>query len=147
MAIDLPSFKEDFFLLLESGFIAVNQADEDAAMKLFKAAEMLDPSNNMPVIGRGYLHLHKLELKEACRLFEDVLKKDPENQMVKTFLGLCMSFTPAALDKGEKLLNEMCHSDDNQIQGLSKTALDFVDRFIKKEPTPAEIKKNNKKKK
>ena len=59
----LNKFKDDFFLFLEAGFIAVNQADEDAAVKLFKAAQLLDPQQSLPQIGFGYLHLHKLELK------------------------------------------------------------------------------------
>jgi hypothetical protein len=37
-------FKEDWLLFTECGFIAVNQADEDAALKLFKAGEMLNPA-------------------------------------------------------------------------------------------------------
>ncbi|MES2273069.1 MAG: SctF chaperone SctG, partial [Chlamydiota bacterium] len=57
-------YKDDFFLLLEGGFIAVNQADEDAALKLFRTTELLDPENIMSKIGFGYLHLHKLELKQ-----------------------------------------------------------------------------------
>ena len=46
-------YKEDWILFLEAGFIAVNQADEDAATKLFKAAEMLNPENTMPKVGHG----------------------------------------------------------------------------------------------
>ncbi len=134
----LQRFKEDFILLLESGFIAVNQADEDSAVKLFKASQLLDPHNILSKIGLGYLHLHKLELRQACQLFEDVLKKEPDNEMAKTFLGLCLSLSPDAVDKGESLLHQTEKSSDSLIQGLSKTALDFVDKFIKTEPTPVE---------
>lgn len=148
---DLHKFKEDFILFLESGFIAVNQADEDSAVKLFKAAQLLDEHSTLPKVGLGYLHLHKLELRQACQLFEDVIKKEPTNEMAKTFLGLCLTMSPNAVDKGEELLHQMQSSDDKLIQGLSKTALDFVDTFIKKEPTPVEGKdkkgkKNSKRK-
>lgn len=142
---NLKKFKDDFILFLEAGFIAVNQADEDAAVKLFKAAKLLDPKNTLPVVGQGYLHLHKLELKQACKLFEDVLKKEPDNQMAKTFLGLCLSFSPAAVDKGEEILHETLETEDNMIKNLSKTALDFVDNFMKKEATPVEVAKKKKK--
>ena len=51
----LQKFRDHFILMAEAGSIAVNQADEDAAFKLFKAAELLDPKNVLPKVGRGYL--------------------------------------------------------------------------------------------
>lgn len=130
-------YQDDFILLLESGFIAVNQADEDAALKLFRAAEMLNPDNVMPQVGFGYLHLHKLELKQAVKAFEDVLHKEPHNEMAKTFLGLCMSMMPNQVDKGEKILEQTLKSKDPMIKRLAGTAIDFVEKFIKKSPGPA----------
>lgn len=130
-------YKEDFILLLEAGFIAVNQADEDAALKLFKAAMLLDPNNPLPTIGIGYLHLHKLELKQAIKAFEEVLDKDPGNDMAKAFLGLAFSMQPNSVEKGEKMLAQSRKSSDPMIQRLSETSIDFVERFIKKTPGPA----------
>ena len=83
----LKQYKEDFFLLLEAGFIAVNAADEDSAIKLFKASELLRPESTFPKVGFGYMHLCKLELKQAVALFREVLAKEPENEMAKTFLA------------------------------------------------------------
>ena|SRR3989338_11297530 len=134
---NLKNYKEDYILFLEAGFIAVNQADEDAALKLFKAAEMLQPSNTLPKVGFGYLHLHKLELKQAVRIFEEVLEAEPQNEMAKAFLGLCMSMTPNQVEKGEKILEQTLKSKDPMIKKLSDTALDFVQRFVKKAPGPA----------
>ena len=133
----LKNYKEDFILMLEAGFIAVNQADEDAALKLFRAAELLDPKNILPRIGFVYLHLHKLELKQAVKSFEDVLAKDPTNEMAKTFLGLSMSMMPTSVDAGEKILEQTTKSQDPLIKRLAHTAIDFVDKFIKKGPGPA----------
>jgi tetratricopeptide (TPR) repeat protein len=131
-------YKEDWILFLESGFIAVNQADEDAAIKLFKAAELLNPDSVMPKVGRGYLHLHKLELKQAVQMFEEVLKKEPKNEMAKSFLGICLSLSPASLDKGEKILEQLHKSHDPLIKNLSTTAIQFAEKFLKKAPTPAQ---------
>lgn len=138
------NYKEDFVLLLEAGFIAVNQADEDAALKLFKAAELLDPGNQLSKVGLGYLHLHKLDLKRACKCFEEVLEAEPNNEMARAFLGISMSLAPTSVDKGEKILEQTNHSKDPMIKKLSATAIDFVDKFLKKSPTPAqgERKKN-----
>lgn len=130
-------YREDFILLAEAGFIAVNQADEDAALKLFKAAEMLDPKNILPKIGFGYLHLHKLELKQAIKCFDEVLEIDSHNDMAKAFKGLSMSMMPNSIDKGEKILEQTLKSKDPMIKKLAGSAIDFVERFIKKNPGPA----------
>jgi hypothetical protein len=137
-------YKEDWILFLESGFIAVNHADEDSAIKLFKAAELLNPDSILPKVGMGYLHLHKLELKQACDLFEEVLAKDPKNEMAKSFLGICMSLIPTSLDKGEKILEQLHKSNDPMIKRLSETAIDFAEKFLKKAPTPAQGQKKGK---
>lgn len=133
----IKNYKEDFILLAEAGFIAVNQADEDAALKLFKAAELLNPGNILPKLGFGYLHLHKLELKQAVKAFEEVLDKEPSNDMAKAFMGLAMSMMPTSIDKGEKILEQTLKSKDPLIKRLSNTAIDFVERFVKKTPGPA----------
>ena len=137
----LEKYKEDFILFLEAGFVAVNQADEISAVNLFVAADTLQPKNPLVKIGIGYLHLHKLELKQAIDKFEEVLKDDPNNEMAKILLGIALSWTPTDTMKGEKILEETKKSSDKEIKTLSKTALSFVDNFIKKEPSPVEVKK------
>jgi hypothetical protein len=141
----IEEFKKDMLLFIEAGFIATNQTDEDAAIKLFKAAEVLDKTNPLIKIGEGYLALHKLELKKAISAFDEVLKKDPNNQMAKVFLGLANSLSPKDMLKGEKMLSETSKSNDSGVKKLSNMALDFVDKFLKKEPTPVEGKKKVKK--
>jgi hypothetical protein len=140
----LNKYKKDALLFLEAGFIAVNQADEDSSVKLFKAAKTLDPANSLSQIGMGYLHLHKMELKESIRNFEEVLKKEPNNEMAKAFLGIALSMSPSNTPQGEKLLKETEKSKDKTIKSLSNTALDFVDRFVKKKPSPVEGKEKKK---
>lgn len=134
-------YKKDFVLLLELGFIATNLADENSAIKLFDAAQVLDPQSTLPKVGKGYIHLHKLELSKAIAVFEKVIKEEPENDMAKTFLGLCFSMAPDREKEGEKILKKTMHSEDPLIKKLSHSSLDFVEKFVKKEPTPAEIKK------
>ncbi|MBS0626184.1 MAG: SctF chaperone SctG [Verrucomicrobia bacterium] len=139
-------YKDDFFLFVEAGYIAVNQADEDAAMKLFRAAEMLNPEHSLPKIGFGYLHLHKLELKQACKCFDEVLAEQPDNEMAKAFLGIAMSMTPTQVSEGEKLLEQSTKSKDPLIKRLGASALDFVEKFVKKTPGPVVAEKPKKKK-
>ena len=133
----LQQYKEDFILLVESGFIAVNQFDEDAAAKLFRAAELLDPANTLPQLGVGYIHLCKLELKQASSIFSSLLLKDPHNEMAKALLGLSLSLNPAELSKGEKTLEDAAKaSKDPMVKNLAVSALEFVNKFVKKTPSP-----------
>lgn len=133
------SYKDDFVLLLESGFIAAGQTDEDAAKKLFHAAELLSPQNLLPKVGFGYIHLLKLELKQACKLFEEVLKAEPDNHMAKALLGLSTSFTVRDADKGEKLLEEaLKDTKDPAVKSMASTGIEFVEKFVKKQPTPVQ---------
>lgn len=138
----LAKYEQDFFLLLEAGFIAVNDADEDSALKLFKASELLRPNDPFPKIGFGYMHMCKLELKHACDMFNKILEKHPNHEMAKTFLGIAMSLTPNAGAKGEAMLEDARKkSHDPDIKKLAGTAMDFVEKFIKKSPSPVEPKK------
>ena len=139
---DLKKYEEDFFLFLEAGFIAINQADEDSAVKLFKTCELLQPENPLIKIGFGYLHLHKLELKQACEYFEEVLRTDPDNEMASTFLGIALSLTPDKVTKGEQMLEKSARdSSDSQVKKVANTTLDFVEQFVKKTPGPADVKR------
>lgn len=139
--MSLQKFKDHFILMAEAGFIAINQSDEDAAIKLFTAAELLDPSNPLPRLGMGYLNLCQLKLKQAATIFEGILAEDPSNEMAKTLLGLTLSLNPTELAKGEKTLEESIRKNhDPMIKNLAKSALDFVERFIKKAPSPVETK-------
>ncbi|MBN1914482.1 MAG: hypothetical protein JW769_01165 [Parachlamydiales bacterium] len=137
----LHQYSDDYILFVECGFIAVNQADEDSAKKLFKAAILLQPDNFLPLVGLGYLHLHKLELGDSISYFEKALKKDPNNEMAKTLLGIATSMTIDKVHKGEKMLVETQNSTEKEIKKLSTTALDFIDKFIKKEPSPVQGKR------
>lgn len=145
----LEKSKEDFITLAEAGFIAINQADEDAALKLFRAAQLLRPENSLPKIGMGYLHFLKLELKQACKIFQEVLEKEPENEMAKALLGLSTALSPTTGDitKGEKMLEEAAaKSKDPAVKTMTKTAIDFVEKFIKKKPSPVGASTKEKKK-
>ncbi len=145
---DLQKFKDHFILLCEAGFIAVNQADEDAASKLFKASELLRPENTLPKVGRGYMHMMKLELKQACKLFDEVIAKEPTNEMAKAFFGISYALTATEVARGEHLLEETAEkSKDPQVKKLAGTALEFVEKFIKKAPTPLQKPPEKKKKK
>lgn len=135
----LQEHGKSFILFVEFGFIAANQADEDAALKLFAAAQLIEPENTLPKIGMGYLHLLKLELTQACKAFEKIKPEDRNYDMAQTFLGISTSMQPTHVAKGEKILEANLKTKDPLIKQLTHTAIDFVERYIKKSPGPATV--------
>ncbi len=139
---------KDFFLFLEAGFVAVNHMDESSALKLFMAAQVLRPENIFPKIGYGYMHMCKLELRQAEETFLSVLKKDPANEMASSFLAITKSMIPGKTSEGEKMLDELAKkTSDPDIKELVQRSHEFIDQFIKKEATsPMNLAKETKKK-
>lgn len=133
----LKKYKQDYFLLLEAGFLAVNDADEDSALKLFRAAQLLKPEAAFPKLGVAYLHFCKLEIVLAINKLNEVLAIEPDNEIAKTLLGLCLTMSEKTMMKGESLLEAtLVKSREPGMKNLLNTAIDFVDKFLKKEPSP-----------
>jgi len=140
---------KDYLLFLEAGFVAVNNADEDSALKLFMAAQTLRPKNSFPKIGYGYMHMCKLELKAAEEMFQSVLENEPQNEMANSFLGICKSMMPGKTSEGEKMLEEIgTKTTDKDIKELVTRSHEFIDQFIKKgtSVSPHDLAKPKKKK-
>jgi hypothetical protein len=141
---NLQDFNEDFALLIEAGFIAVKQLDETSASRIFNAAQVMSPDSTAPQVGLGYIALNKLEIKEATKIFEIILKKETENYLAQTFLGICFLLNKPKRKKGEKLIQEaMGKSTDPTIKNLGQLSLEWVEKDLKKEKAPffASIKK------
>ena len=133
----LDDFLDDFPLLIEAGFIAVKQLDEISSTRIFHAAQVLNPMSSAPQIGLGYIALNKLEVKEATRIFSDVTKKEPDNHLAQTFLGMCYLLTKPKRAKGEELIkNSMEKSNDPTIKNLGSIALEWAKKDLKKMKSP-----------
>lgn len=143
----IEHFTEDFSLFIEAGFIAVKQLDETCATRLFSAAKVLDPASTAPDIGLGYIALNKLDVGLAVKQFEKVLKKEPQNHLAKTFLGMSYLLTKPKQKEGEKLLKEAIESsDDPTIQNLGKVSLEWLEKDLKKEKPKAPFTEEKEKK-
>lgn len=133
----VEDFQDDFALLIEAGFIAVKQLDETSAGRIFKAAQVLNKESQAPQIGLGYIALNKLEIKEAMKIFEEVLKKEPDNYLAKTFLGICFLLTKPKRERGEELIKEaVSKSDDPTVKSLGKISLEWADKDLQKSKSP-----------
>ena len=129
----LQEFKEDYALFIEAGFIAVKQLDEIAARRLFKTAELLNPDNPASQLGLGYIAVNKLQITEATKIFEDILKKDPEHHLAQALLGICFLLTKGKMKKGEKLLQDAkAATSDPTIKNLADVSLEWAEKDLKK---------------
>jgi len=128
----LDHFREDFVLLIEAGFVAVKQLDEIAARRLFKAAELLNPDNPASQLGLGYIALNKLQLNEATKIFEGILKKDPNHYLAQAMLGVCYMMSKTKRKKGEKLIQDAREkSNDPTIHNLAEVCKDWASKDLK----------------
>lgn len=133
----LQEFKDDFALLIEAGFIAVKQLDETSSTRLFHAAQVLSPFSTAPQIGLGYVALNKLEVKEASRIFEQVLAVEPQNHLATTFLGMCFLLTKPKRKKGEKMIQEVIDkTTDPTIKNLGTISLEWSKKDLAKSKAP-----------
>lgn len=133
----LEDFKSDFALFIEAGFIAVKQLDEISAKRIFNAAQLLSPESSAPQIGLGYIALNKLEMKEATQIFETIVKKEPENYLARTFLGICYLLNKPKRSKGEEIIQDAIEkTTDPTVKDLGKIALEWSEKDLKKLKSP-----------
>lgn len=133
----LEPFIEDFGLLIEGGFVATKQLDENSARELFHAAQVLKPDSAAPKVGLGYISLNKLELKDAEEMLKEALEMDKEHHLARAFLGITYLLNDAKREEGQKLLEEaMEKSDDPAIKELGETSLAWADSDLKKNKAP-----------
>src|ERR1700730_12695978 len=93
------------------------------------------------------MHMMKLKLKQASKLFDEVLAIEPQNEMARAFLGISYALTATEVGKGEKMLEESAkNASDPMVKKLANSAIEFVDNFIKKDARPlqAPLKKEKK---
>lgn len=129
----IAELRGDFAALIEAGLVAVNQGDEDSAVKLFSAAQVLEPESSAPRVGFGFIALNKLELEKAIGLFQIVVNQEPKHHLARAFLGIAWSFDPKTRAKGEKLVREAGKdTDDASVQNLCKISLEWIDKDLKK---------------
>lgn len=100
----LAEFQEDFSMLIEAGFVAIKQLDGISAKRLFDAAAVLRPGDTAPKIGLGHIALNKMEIKEASKIFQEVINIEPENQIAQIYYGMCLILLPGMVKKGEEIV-------------------------------------------
>lgn len=133
----IEEFSEDFSLLIEAGFVAVKQLDEVSATRIFHAAQVMHPASTAPKIGLGYIALNKLEVKQAVKIFEEVVELDPDNMLAQTFLGICFLLMKPKRKKGEQLIKEaMDKTTDPTVKNLGAISLEWAEKDLKKEKAP-----------
>lgn len=138
----LKEFTEDFVLLLEAGFVAVKRLDEDGAVKLFNAAQVLRKESTAPKIGLAAVALHKLETRKSVEILEGVLKQEPDNYRARALLGISYLLSNQKVEEGERMLKEaMEKSDDPSVQELGKLWLEVLEKGMRKSESPAVPKK------
>lgn len=139
----IVEFKEDYPLLIELGFVAINQCDEVSARRIFAAAQAISPGHVAPKIGLAYLELCKMEIKKATAQFSEVMKQDPENYMSQVFLGICYALTkgqPELKKKAEELIQiSFDKTQDPTVKHLAQISLNWIRTDLSKKNAPFSV--------
>jgi hypothetical protein len=127
---NLSAYDADYLLLLEGGFVAINQADGVAADQLFDACLLLRPENSLGHIGKGYVALNRLQMKNASQIFEAIVHREPKNEMARGLLSLTYAFVPVTQKKSRQLAQELKSSTkDNQAKTLADSILALLNHL------------------
>lgn len=139
----MQDFKEDLPLLVETGLIAIKQGDEDSARKLFQAVGILDPENTAYKMGFGLIAMHKMDLKNAEKYFQEILKKESTNYRAQAFLGFTYILSVVKetdpskraenLQKGAEIVNEVIEKADSPTtKKLAESLMEWVKELEEK---------------
>ncbi|MBN4067003.1 hypothetical protein JYU14_02860 [Simkania negevensis] len=153
------SYDEDFKLFVETGYIAVNQGDEEAALHLFAAADALRSNSFESRMGYAFIAVQKMELARAMKIYNTLLEEDANNNMAKAFLGLTLFLSvfihkkldndlsksgvlPVEMEKRAfELLNEALKNDEDEAaKGLARSTLEWFEQERSVEGGPFELK-------
>jgi len=133
----LEPMDDDLSLMIEAGFVAIKQLDEVSARRLFAAAKTLRPESSAPEVGVGYIHLNKLEHKEATKIFQEVVDKEEDNELALSFLGMALMLNKERATEGVDLINRtLAATQDDEIKHLCESALKWYDHDLKEEKAP-----------
>ncbi len=119
---EFKKFRPDSAALIEAGFVAIRQVDQESARKCFMASMVIDPNNSLPVLGLGIIHLFDLNIIEAKKTFHEILKHEPENHVAKTMLGIANLYTVTeeGLKEGGDLIEDsMSATNDAELKKLN----------------------------
>lgn len=129
----IAELRGEFASLIEAGLVAVNQGDEDSAIKLFSAAQVLEPDSSAPRVGFGFISLNKLELEKAIDLFQIVVDQEPNHHLARTFLGISLAFDPKTRQRGEKLIQTAFEqTDDASVKHLCEVSKAWIEKDLNK---------------
>jgi tetratricopeptide (TPR) repeat protein len=128
----LKQYKPDFALFVESGFVAINQCDEQSAIRLLGAAYMLNPEHPAPHLGLGYLYLNMEQLDRAIISLEESLKRDASMDLTKVLLGGALTLAKKDESRAQKLIEEVTNSQDPEARKMAQIWTQIRDRLREK---------------
>ncbi len=127
----VKDYRDDAILLIELGFIAIKQSDEMNALRLFSAAQLLNLKSVAPLIGMGYIAIHKTDTKGAREIFQKVLKIEPENELANVFLQMCSLIDNTNVKTAHKNLVKL---NENSVDETTKTFCTSLIKWCEKDP-------------
>ncbi len=101
-------------LLMEIGYLASGYGFHKEAHTIFKGVRAARPESEFPFIGMAVVKMNQGESDEAIGILNDyALAKNPESDLVKSFMGLALKLS-GENGKSREILMQISPSSGNQ---------------------------------
>lgn len=111
--------------LMEVGYVAIGFGRFADAETIFAGVQAARPESELPAIGRAVVRLNSGRPQDAVRLLEgEALKRNPDSDLAKSFLGLALKQT-GENSRSRQLLEDVARAGgQTEAVALSKSLLE-----------------------
>lgn len=99
--------------LVSIGFHAVLNGKPDAAQRLFEGLSIVRPDDGFPRIGCALALMQKGRAEDAVRVLEEALRRGPNDEQVRVFLGMSLRLANRGSQAGAVLAPLAQRSSDS----------------------------------
>jgi len=99
--------------LVSIGFHAVLNGQPEAAQRLFEGLSVVRPDHGFPRIGCALALMQKGKAEEAVRVLERALRRCPNDEQVRVFLGMSLRMANRVCQAGAVLAPLAARSGDS----------------------------------
>lgn len=110
---------------MEAGYLAAGSGMTNKAVEIFEGVAAARPESEFPDIGRSFAYLCGGDIPEAIRILnEEALVKNPESDLAKSFIGLCLKKGGLNAEANELLSGVVDEGSDSTAKDMAAALLE-----------------------
>ena len=110
--------------LMEIGFVAVGNGLLTDAEAIFAGVQAVRPDSELPLIGRAFVRMNARQYREAVRLLQQAMEKNPESDLAMGFLGAALKLSGMNQTSREVLQQVIDANGSEEAVALAKSLLE-----------------------